>query len=275
MSRRSARSSAAPTHSHSHPHSHPPASSGPDDSEFAGASADGDSASEFSDFSPVPAPSSNRFQDQNKPKRRRFRLLRSLALADFITLANAGSGICSIFLCLNFLENARYQPYLAAAFALLPLALVFDILDGSVARWRKKSSPYGKDLDSLADVVSFSVAPAVLGFTLGLRGIWDCLLLSYFVCCGIGRLARYNVTATQLMGASGKVKYYEGFPVPTSLLIVLLLGVAYYTDRVFDQMWFGTYKNIHPLLPGTFHPFSLIYFFFGCMQISEMKIPKP
>jgi CDP-diacylglycerol--serine O-phosphatidyltransferase len=75
-------------------------------------------------------------------------------------------------------------------FVCLVFVLVFDILDGHVARWRNKSSPYGKDLDSLADVVSFSVAPAVLGFTLGLRGVWDCVCLSFFVCCGIGRLAR-------------------------------------------------------------------------------------
>jgi CDP-diacylglycerol--serine O-phosphatidyltransferase len=210
-----------------------------------------------------------------KQTKRRFKLIRSLAMADFITLGNAGSGISSIFLCLNFLENARYEPYLLGAFILLPIALICDILDGSVARWRKKSSPYGKDLDSLADVVSFSVAPAVLGFTLGLRGIWDCLVLCYFVCCGIGRLARYNVTSTQLMFGSNKVKYYEGFPVPMSLVIVLILGVAYYCGAVFDNIWLGSYKNLHPYIPGTFHPFVLIYFFFGCAHISEWKIPKP
>ena len=53
----------------------------------------------------------------------------------------------------------------------------------------------GADLDSLADVISFGVAPAVLGFTLGLRGGWDMLSLTYFVVCGVSRLARFNVTA--------------------------------------------------------------------------------
>lgn len=141
---------------------------------------------------------------------------------------NAGSGTISIFFCLNYLENDQYQPYLHAAFALLPLALVFDIADGYVARYRQNSSPYGSDLDSLADVISFSVAPAVLGFTLGLRGVWDCILLSYFVCCGVSRLARYNVTAESLADAtSGKVTHYQGSPVPTSLILVLILLVAY------------------------------------------------
>ena len=193
---------------------------------------------------------------------------------------------------------------LVGAFILLPLALVFDILDGWVARWRKvcshplallsalrrvqKSSPYGLDLDSLADVVSFSVAPAVLGFTLGLRGIWDCAMLCFFVCCGISRLARwwrctlfvvvtcvlvccwavrYNVTAASLSSASGKVKYYQvreswvdmpwlrlsdallpvaqGFPVPTSLVLVVMFAALYYNSAVFDQLPFGKM-----LLPG-------------------------
>jgi CDP-diacylglycerol--serine O-phosphatidyltransferase len=119
-------------------------------------------------------------------------------------------GTCSIFFCLNFLENARHLPYLNAAFILLPLALVFDICDGTVARWRKSSSIYGADLDSLADAVSFGVAPAVLGFTLGLRGLWDSIILSFFVCCVIGRLARFNVTAEQLSYGGNKVKYFQG-----------------------------------------------------------------
>lgn len=149
------------------------------------------------------------------PKRRRFKLLRSFTVADFVTLGNAASGMGSILFCLNFLENDKYEPYIYAAFFLLPLALLFDICDGHVARYRQNSSPYGSDLDSLADVISFAVAPAVLGFTLGLRGSWDCTILAFFVCCGVSRLARYNVTAETLADAkTGKVKYYQGFPGP-------------------------------------------------------------
>ena len=70
------------------------------------------------------------------------------------------------------------------------------MLDGYVARLnRTRQSVLGADLDSLADVISFGVAPAVLGFTLGLRGGWDMLVLTYFVVCGVSRLARFNVTA--------------------------------------------------------------------------------
>ena len=103
------------------------------------------------------------------------------------------------------------------------------MLDGYVARLnRKRQSVLGADLDSLADVISFGVAPAVLGFTLGLRGGWDMVILTYFVVCGVSRLARFNVTAEALADVNtGKVKYFEGTPIPTSIVIVAVLGVRY------------------------------------------------
>ena len=105
----------------------------------------------------------------------------------------------------------------------------------------------GGDLDSLSDVISFGVAPAVLGFTLGLRGGWDMLCLTYFVVCGVSRLARFNVTAADLADAStGKVKYFEGTPIPSSILIVALLGVAFKFDRIDDLLWFGAW-HLGPL----------------------------
>src|SRR4029434_1134660 len=103
-----------------------------------------------------------------------------------------------------------------------------------------RKSVLGGDLDSLADVISFGVAPAVLGFTLGLRGGWDMLCLTYFVVCGVSRLARFNVTAAALSdSATGKVKYFEGTPIPTSILIVLLLGVAFSQQAIENDLWFG------------------------------------
>ena len=85
------------------------------------------------------------------------------------------------------------------AILLLPVALACDVLDGYVARLnRSRQSLLGADLDSLADVISFGVAPAVLGFTLGMRGGWDMVCLTYFVVCGVRRLARFNVTAATL-----------------------------------------------------------------------------
>lgn len=207
------------------------------------------------------------------PKKKRLALIRSFSLPDFITLGNAAAGTSSIFLCLNYLGNDRHEPYLVAAFCLLPFALICDIADGYVARLLKKHSPFGADLDSLADVVSFNVAPAVLAFTLGMRGLYDCILLSFFVCAGISRLARYNVTSSSMSDASGKVKFYQGFPVPTSLLLVIMLAIAYSKGAVFDRLWGGFY-----VLPwgGTFHPLSLSYLVVGCLMMSSnLRIPKP
>src|SRR5687768_1994594 len=131
-------------------------------------------------------------------RRRHISMLRTYTWADLLTIANASCGTISIFLCLDYLATGNPR-FFWAAFFLLPAALVCDVLDGYVARLNKKrQSVLGADLDSLADVISFGVAPAVLGFTLGLRGGWDMAILTYFVVCGVSRLARFNVTSAEL-----------------------------------------------------------------------------
>src|SRR6188472_1756343 len=173
-------------------------------------------------------------------RRRHLSMLRSYTPADVLTAGNAACGTTAIFLCLDYVATDERR-FLWIAFVLLPLALVLDVLDGYVARFdRRHQSVLGGDLDSLADVISFGVAPAVLGFTLGLRGGWDMLVLTYFVVCGVSRLARFNVTAAALSdAATGKVKYFQGTPIPTSIALVALLGVAFYLGRVDEQLWFG------------------------------------
>ena len=207
------------------------------------------------------------------PPKRHLSLLRSFTPADVLTIGNASCGTIAIFLCLDYVA-ADNRRFLWIAFFLLPLALVLDVLDGYVARLdRTRQSVMGGDLDSLSDVISFGVAPAVLGFTLGLRGGWDMLCLTYFVVCGISRLARFNVTAADLADAStGKVKYFEGTPIPSSILIVALLGVAFKIDRIDDLLWFGALQ----LGPAVLHPLSLIYGLSGSAMISgTLRVPKP
>ena len=199
-------------------------------------------------------------------------MVRSYTWADLLTIGNASCGTIAIFLCLDYLAtgNARF---LWTAFILLPAALVCDLLDGYVARLnRKRQSVLGADLDSLADVISFGVAPAVLGFTLGLRGGWDMVILTYFVVCGVSRLARFNVTASALADqTTGKVKYFEGTPIPTSVMIVVLLGVLQYVGRVDDQILFGVTK----IGPAELRPLAFLYFISGSLMISTIRIPKP
>ena len=201
-----------------------------------------------------------------------FSLFRQLSLADFITLGNAACGTAVIFLCLNYLDLGHNDAWIVAAFWLLPLAFVLDSADGYVARARHKQSPFGGDLDSLSDVISFGVAPAVLGFTLGLRGVWDAVILVYFVCCGVSRLARFNVTAAALSDERGKVRYFEGTPIPVSLLIVGVLAVAWSKGAIDADLWGGGHK----LGPFTLHPMALLYAVAGSTMVSaRLRIPKP
>jgi CDP-diacylglycerol--serine O-phosphatidyltransferase len=199
-------------------------------------------------------------------------MLRSYTAADAVTIANASCGTISLFLCLDYVETDSSR-FISVAFLLLPMALVFDILDGWVARAQPhRKSALGGDLDSLADVISFGVAPAVLGFTLGMRGGWDMLCLTYFVVCGVSRLARFNVTAAALSDTrTGKVKYFEGTPIPTSIAIVALLAAAQELGRTGPDLWLGAWR----VGPATLHPLTLIYVLSGSAMISTIRIPKP
>jgi CDP-diacylglycerol--serine O-phosphatidyltransferase len=200
-------------------------------------------------------------------------MLRSYTAADALTIGNASCGTIAIFLCLDYVATGSAR-WLWIAFALLPLALICDVLDGYVARLHPgRKSVLGGDLDSLADVISFGVAPAVLGFTVGLRGGWDIACLTFMVVCGVSRLARFNVTSAALADATtGKVKYFEGTPIPTSLAIVALLAAAFFAGRTGDQLWFGAWQ----VGPALLHPLALVYVASGSAMISKtLRVPKP
>lgn len=204
------------------------------------------------------------------PRRPHFQMLRSFSWADLLTFGNASCGMVSLFLCLYYLTEGE-GAFLWGVFLVLPSALVFDALDGYVARRWGQHSNLGTELDSLADIISFGVAPAVLGFSLGLRGLWDVVVLTYYVGCGISRLARYNVTHATLAETTGKVQYYEGIPIPANLLIVLLLGLAFALGRVEEALWFGAYV----FAGQVFHPLVLIYALSGTAMVSStIRIPK-
>jgi CDP-diacylglycerol---serine O-phosphatidyltransferase len=199
----------------------------------------------------------------------RFSMIRSFVFADFLTLGNGFCGSASVLAAMQYLVTANGR-WLVLAMALLPVALVFDFADGRVARWRRRSSFLGADLDSLADVISFGMAPAALGFAVGLRGALDVLILLFFVACGISRLARFNATADALADDSGKVKYFEGTPIPTSVAIVLLLAVLYSADRIGADVWLGAWHFGSLVL----HPLSIVYALSGSAMISTIRVPK-
>lgn len=200
-----------------------------------------------------------------------FSMIRGFHLADVFTLANGFLGTAALLAFMRFLLDHRPSFFWWGA-ALLPAALVMDVLDGRIARLRQRASPLGRELDSLADIVSFGVAPAAMGFAAGLRGGWDAVCLVFFVGCGISRLARYNVTAPALAEATGKVTYFEGLPIPSSLLLVGGLAILTATGRWQDQLPLGSWT----LGPWRLHPLALVYFLHGCAMISKtLRIPKP
>jgi CDP-diacylglycerol--serine O-phosphatidyltransferase len=128
----------------------------------------------------------------------------------------------------------------------------------------------GRELDSLADVISFGVAPAVIGYGCGMQGLYDRIVLIYFVACGVSRLARYNVTAESLSDEEGKVKYFEGTPIPTSLLLVLLMSWAASQGALGASLWFGQVV----FASFTLHPIVLLFAVSGSLMISRIRIPK-
>lgn len=202
---------------------------------------------------------------------RHFSMIRDFHLADAFTLANGACGTAAIFCAMSHIREGRASKLYAAG-VLVVLALVFDVLDGRIARWRHTSSVMGRELDSLADVVSFGVAPACLAYAIGFTGLWDALVLLYFVVCGISRLARYNVTAESMSAEAGKVTYFEGTPIPTSVLLVLVLVLLTWMGRT-DA---GLPGGVIGLGPYDLRPLVLLFGLSGSLMISKtIHIPKP
>ena len=201
--------------------------------------------------------------------RKAFSMIRDFHVADWFTLGNAVSGTGALFASVMYVQTAQVR-HVYAACGLIFAALVFDVLDGRIARWRQKSSAMGRELDSLSDVISFGVAPAVLGYACGLEGAYDRIILGFFVACGVSRLARYNVTAEALSDGTDKVKYFEGTPIPTSFALVCVLTLAAALDSIGERVWFGTWT----LAGHELHPLVLMFAVSGSLMISRVRIPK-
>ncbi|HKW94594.1 MAG TPA: CDP-diacylglycerol--serine O-phosphatidyltransferase [Methylomirabilota bacterium] len=194
-----------------------------------------------------------------------FSMIRGFHLADVFTIGNAFCGVIAIFQAMRFLGT--HDPrHLYQAALLIPVALVFDVLDGRIARWRHEASPMGRELDSLADVVSFGVAPAAIAVAAGMNTWLDQAILLFFAGCGVSRLARYNVTAEQLSGPKGKVEYFEGTPIPTSIIPLGLLMLAFHHGDLYRVSLLGV----------DWHLLSLLFLVSGSLMISKtLRIPKP
>ena len=195
---------------------------------------------------------------------RHFSMIRDFHLADFFTLANGGCGIAAIFLALDFAaRGSRNNIYIAAA--LIIFALVFDVVDGRVARARHQSSALGRELDSLADVISFGVAPAAITYAAGVNTWIDSIVLIFFALCGLSRLARYNVTTEALDTVQHKVTHFEGTPIPTSVvpLAILVAALGWNNFLLVTVAGFPYHLSVLPFAVS------------GCLMVSKtLRIPK-
>ena len=202
--------------------------------------------------------------------RKPFAMIREFHLADWFTLGNAVCGVGALFSIMTYLQTSDVR-HVYFACALVLAALIFDVLDGRIARWRQKTSSLGRELDSLADVISFGVAPAIIAYGCGMQGLYDRVVLAFFVACGVSRLARYNVTAEAMSEETGKVTYFEGTPIPMSIVLVALLAVAASMGALQERLWFGAV-----VLGGfTLHPLVAVFAVSGSLMISRIRIPKP
>ncbi len=142
-------------------------------------------------------------------------------------LFTTGNLFCGFWAVISVFQEKFYY----AAVAIL-LACVFDILDGKVARLSGATSKFGVQYDSLADLVSFGIAPALLAFSWALRpyGKFGWLAAFLFVVCGALRLARFNVQSS-----SGEVKYFKGLPIPAAASMIALTILLYL--RLIETNW--------------------------------------
>lgn len=226
----------------------------------------------LSNQEPLPRPEPEEYKNFLHDTRH-FSLVRNLHMADFITLLNGFSGFYSIISCLRYGLTGQSH-YVQRAHFFICLGLFFDFFDGRVARIRNKSSLMGQELDSLADLISFSVSPAIIAFAIGFRTTIDTLFLLYWVLCGLTRLARFNVLTNNIpKDATGKLQYFEGLPVPLNLVWVVFMAFLVYTDRTLENLpgpifFKGTFAEVHAISFG--------FIVQGCGEISKsLHIPKP
>ncbi|MEQ1528822.1 MAG: CDP-diacylglycerol--serine O-phosphatidyltransferase [Methylococcales bacterium] len=166
-------------------------------------------------------------------------ILRFLKLADIFTVCNLCCGILSILLA--------FEGQYGLSAALLFLAAVFDVLDGKIAGLLHQKNVFGKQIDSMSDLVSFGVAPALLYYAMGSPGLFGITVTLFFVSCGMLRLARYNISE----GAG-----FVGVPITVNGILFPILFLLFVS------------------VPGSLNYWPLVLLIQGFLMISSLKISR-
>ena len=169
------------------------------------------------------------------PPPRRGRLRRGMYIVpSLFTSGNIAAGYFAIMQCLQgSVQEPRHFNYAALA---IGFAIPFDAIDGRIARMTKTTSEFGKELDSMADVITFGVAPSLLAFTWGFQNLpmamdparrqaivqWGAFVCFLFLLCGAGRLARFNIGSNIVPTNPGRPdrKYFVGMPIPAAAGVI-------------------------------------------------------
>ncbi len=209
---------------------------------------------------PRTSPSANGSDDDGK--------LRIYFLPNLMT---AGNLFCGFLAITKIVESRLESPYpnIRAALLYILLACIFDLLDGRVARMVGKESPFGREFDSLADVVSFGVAPAFLVHRVVLRDVFQdvpelgWLIAAVYLICGAFRLARFNCLALMPQSAQNTSGEFTGVPIPAAAGMVasLTLFLMWWDEKEFAV---GTWRYVLPVL----------LLFLSYLMVSEVKYPS-
>lgn len=187
-------------------------------------------------------------------------------------LMTAGNLFCG-FLALTKIVEANplrndFTTLIRHALFFILLACIFDLLDGRVARMGGNESPFGREFDSLADIISFGAAPAFLVHRIVLDGVFikhpqiGWFIASIYLICGAFRLARFNCLASMPGGNGGGGTEFLGFPIPAAagLVASLTLFLLWLEDKNFST---GYGKYVLPI----------IMLFLSWMMVSQVKYP--
>ena len=190
-------------------------------------------------------------------------------LPNLLTAGNLFCGFVALTKIVDadpFAENYFAQIKLALAFILL--ACIFDLFDGRVARMGGHESPFGREFDSLADLISFGVAPAFLVHRIVLRDVFGdeyaeigWFIASIYLICGAFRLARFNCLSS--MNLPGAGRDFLGFPIPSAagLVASLTLFIIKLNEK---EKGLGHWGYLLPV----------VLIFLSAMMVSEVKYPS-
>ncbi len=185
-------------------------------------------------------------------------------------LLTAGNLFCGFVALTKIVEadisNGNFQP-IRVALGFILLACIFDLFDGRVARMGGVESPFGREFDSLADLISFGAAPAFLVHRVVLRDVFighpqfGWFIASIYLICGAFRLARFNCLAAQVEG--GGTKDFLGFPIPSAAGLVSSLTLLIIQFREEDRS-LGNWKYL----------LAVVLVFLSAMMVSTVKYPS-